>query len=531
MLKALLKKQLLEMTAFLRRSSVTGRSRSGWRLAAAGALAAALLLLVMGSVGVLAALLCAPLAAAGLEPLYFALLGAQALAVGVMGGGFAAYGTLYCPRDNELLLALPIPPGLLLAVRMGAVWLWGAGYLAVILVPGYIAYFLLAAQPGPAALAMLPVTVLLACLTLAASCLAGWAAAALSGRLARYKAALSLLYAALLLGLAVGLNLLMQRGLTWLLTHMEEAAAGLRADAGALWLLGCAAAGQPAALAALAAVSLGALALAWLWLRRSYPRLLAARPAAPKAAWDAAKRPPRRRSLRRALLGRELRRLAGCTSYMVNGMLGSLCLAAAAPALVWQAGAARGLLARLPAGTAPALGAAALCSLVSMALLTPPSVSLEGRTLWLLQSLPVTPWQALRAKLDLHMVLVGPPALAGALAWLWVLAPRPADAALTLLAVGLYALLCGAAGLVLGVCLANLHWTNEAAAVKQGAAPVAALFVNWAALAVLCGLWLAARRPLGGTGALALCCAAMAAGCAGALGWLRRCGAKRFAQL
>ena len=45
-----------------------------------------------------------------------------------------------------------------------------------------------------------------------------------------------------------------------------------------------------------------------------------------------------------------------------------------------------------------------------MNLLTPPSVSLEGKTLWLLQSLPVTPWQALRAKLDLHLACTLPPA-------------------------------------------------------------------------------------------------------------------------
>ena len=121
MLTVLLKKQWLEMTASLRRSSVTGRVRTGWKAAAFLVLAACVVLLVMGSVGALAALICQPLSDAGLDWLYFALMGAGALLAGVLGGGFAAYGTLYCARDNEQLLALPIPPGLILAARMASV--------------------------------------------------------------------------------------------------------------------------------------------------------------------------------------------------------------------------------------------------------------------------------------------------------------------------------------------------------------------------------------------------------------------------
>ena len=35
-----------------------------------------------------------------------------------------------------------------------------------------------------------------------------------------------------------------------------------------------------------------------------------------------------------------------------------------------------------------------------------PSVSLEGKSLWLLQSTPVTPWQVLRAKLSMELSLL-----------------------------------------------------------------------------------------------------------------------------
>ena len=54
---------------------------------------------------------------------------------------------------------------------------------------------------------------------------------------------------------------------------------------------------------------------------------------------------------------------------------------------------------------------AALCALASMNDMSAPSVSLEGKNLWLIQSLPITPWQVLRAKLLLHAGLTGIPML------------------------------------------------------------------------------------------------------------------------
>ena len=62
-------------------------------------------------------------------------------------------------------------------------------------------------------------------------------------------------------------------------------------------------------------------------------------------------------------------------------------------------------------GVVPVLMCAAVCLLASMNDMAAPAVSLEGRNLWLVQSLPVVPWQALRAKLDVQLVLTGVPVL------------------------------------------------------------------------------------------------------------------------
>lgn len=53
----------------------------------------------------------------------------------------------------------------------------------------------------------------------------------------------------------------------------------------------------------------------------------------------------------------------------------------------------------------------AVCAAASMNDLTAPSISLEGKNLWIVRSLPVTSWQILRAKLRMHVILTLIPAL------------------------------------------------------------------------------------------------------------------------
>lgn len=62
-------------------------------------------------------------------------------------------------------------------------------------------------------------------------------------------------------------------------------------------------------------------------------------------------------------------------------------------------------------GTVLLLVTIMLCGLTSMDIMTAPSISLEGKSLWIAQSLPVTPWQVLRAKLDMQLILNGIPVM------------------------------------------------------------------------------------------------------------------------
>lgn len=179
----------------------------------------------------------------------------------------------------------------------------------------------------------------------------------------------------------------------------------------------------------------------------------------------------------------------------------------------------------------PVLLSAALCLLASMNDMAAPSVSLEGRQLWLAQSLPVTPWQVLRAKLDMQLLLTGVPLLFCALCAVIVLPGGAAEMALASSVALLYTLLSALAALALGLRLPNLTWTNEITPIKQGGSVMLALFVNWFYAIALGGLYFLCGRYLSAAAYLALAAAVTAAVCALLLRWVKQRGTRIFAAL
>lgn len=384
MIRALLKKQLLELGAAFVRSSKTGKQRSRVGTFGYTLLFAALMLLVMLSFGSMALPLAVTLVPQGLDWLYFVLMELSALTVSVLASAFTSYGHLFRCRDNQQLLALPIPPGTIFAVRCGGVYLTGLIYLLLAWVPSVVCYALAAPRPGGALLAALPVA-----LALAAACMA------LCGKV----------------------------------------------------------------------------------LAKPYLRLLTLEPGRAKAEYRAKtqkKQPPRR-----ALLRRELLHLGACPMWLLNCALSSLLLPVLGAAALWKASDLRAFTAAYLPESLPMLVCGMVCAIAAMNFITAPSVSLEGGTLWLLQSLPVAPQQVLRVKVELQLLLTLPGAWFCAGCAMAALRIPAGQGLLVMVVLAAFVWLTAQMGLALGLCLPNLHWVSEAAVVKRSAASMLAMFGGW----------------------------------------------------
>lgn len=142
MLKLLLKKQLFEIFRSYFYDAKKNKARS--RLATALYIGLFVLLMagILGGIFTLLAVkLCGPLAAAGLDWLYFALMGLIAVLLGAFGSIFNTYAGLYLPKDNDLLLSMPVPVSSLVAARLSGVYLMGLMYSAVVILPAVIIYW------------------------------------------------------------------------------------------------------------------------------------------------------------------------------------------------------------------------------------------------------------------------------------------------------------------------------------------------------------------------------------------------------
>lgn len=525
--RALFRKQLREQGAFLVRSASTGRHRTRAGRLAFGALYGGIVLLVMGSFLSLAWPLGELLLPAGQEALYFLTMELLALAVGVFAGAFSSYGSLFQARDNDLLLAMPIPLWMLFAVRMSGLYAMCLFYLLLLWVPAEVVYGLYAASPLGGLLSAVPMALVLAGAATLLAALLGWVVALCTAR-AAHK---TLVTVAATLGLAVVYGLAYQRGMAQLEQVLGQAALGGSDTAltGAGHFLGRAACGEPLLLLVLTVGIVLLCAALGRALSEPYLTLMTTRRGAVKRTRA---RLARRSSLRRTLLRRELLHLGSSASYLLNCAMGSLALLLLSGAMRYKADALRALAARLPAQE---LGAVLLTFTVvlvaGMNLLTVPSVSLEGEQLWQLQSLPVTPWQVLRAKLDLHLLVTLPPALLCLACGLVLLRTPWILVLLAGLLVALDVVFTAAAGLMFGVTMPQFHWTSEMAVIKQNPSVLLALLVNWAAGFVLgMGvLVLAQFVPTEAAWMAALGILALADGAA--LRWLKTKGAERLQRL
>ena len=481
MIRALLRKQLRELGAAFLRSSKTGKARSRASAVGYALLFAVLVVVLMLCFAGMALPLASVLLPAGLDWLYFASMGLTALLVSVLASAFTSYSGLFQSRDNELLLSLPIPPAVIFGVRVSTVYLACLIYLLMAWVPAVVCYGLLAAHPLAGVLCSIPMALVLAGAACILAVLLGWAVALANDR-ARHKSLVTVVCSLVFFALYYAGFLRVQDILDDLLADAAQSGVALARAAWPLRLLGGAAAGELPALVGLVLGTVLCFAVFCKLLEKPYLRRMTARKGTARTAYHARKARPV--SLRQALLRRELLHLGSSSAYMLNSAMGTLGLLVLGGVSLWKADLFARFAQALPEGV-PVLVCCAVCAVSAANFLTTPSVSLEGRTVWLLQSLPIPSWQALCAKLELHLLLTGVPAALCLVCMQAAVQMPPVYFCLTLLEAELFVLLSAEMGLALGLVLPNLHWTSEAAVIKMSGCTLLSMAANLVAVLVL----------------------------------------------
>ena len=532
MLRILLKKQLAEVFKGYFYDAKKNRMRSRWAIAGWIVFFFVIMVGMLGGIfTVLSLSLCGGLVQVGVGWLYFLLMSGIAVLLGAFGSVFNTYSGLYLAKDNDLLLSMPIPVGTIMAARLLNVYLMGAMYASVVLLPALIVYWITAGATAAHVLYGLVLLLVVTGIVLLLSCLLGWVVAKISLRL-KNKSFITVVVSLLFITAYYFFYFKANAFIRTLLLNAEVYGKKIRGAAGGLYLFGRIGEGDWLAAALFTAVTALLLALVWTLMRRSFLRIATSAGAVEKRRY--VEKAVKEKGVFGALLAKEFARFGSSANYMLNSGLGILLIPLCGVLLLLKGRALcavlDGVFTSCP-GTAAVLLCTALCTLSSMNDMAAPSVSLEGKSLWIPQSLPVEPKTVLRAKLSLQLILTLLPMLfAGVCAALAV----EGSVALRFLVVAMplgYAVFSALFGLFLGVRMPLLDWTNEVAPIKQSGAVAIVLFGGWGMSIALGGLYLLVGHKLGAATYLLLWTALLAAASLLLLRWLDTKGAAAFTAL
>ena len=435
--------------------------------------------------------MCGPLTEAGVGWLYFDVFSLIALALGVFGSVFNTNAALYLPKDNDLLLSMPIPARTIVTARLLGVYLLGLMYSGCVLLPSLIVYWIFGRFTagtlfgGLMLLAVISVTVL--CL----SCLLGYVVAKVSRRL-KNKSVITVLLSLAFIGAYYFVYFKAQ---TLLQTLAENAAYYGEKIKGSAWILyffGRTGEGDLLAVGAFLLAAAALTALTWVLLSKSFFNIAGSTGAVSRVKYK--EKRAKEASPAAALVRREFARFLSCPIYMLNCGLGVLLIPAAGIAMLLKGE----LLLSVIGNALPfrpqaiiVLFAAAVCMLSSMNDISAPSVSLEGKALWLVKSMPVASAAVLRAKLAPQLILTLPAVLFCYACGAYRL--RTLGLPVLLLGCGValaYVLLGALFGLFLNLKSPMLDWTTEMIPIKQSMSVTVALISGWGYAILLGGGYL-----------------------------------------
>lgn len=479
MLRILVRKQLMEIFRAYFCDAKKNRARS--KAAVIGYFVLFLVIMVGllgGMFTMLAKTLCDPLMGVEMDWLYFAIMGLMGILLGVFGSVFNTYSGLYLAKDNNLLLSMPIPVGVLMTSRLLTVYLMGLMYSAVILVPSVLVYWISGGFSVGSLIGGICLIVLISLFVLTLSCMLVWIVAQISLKL-KNRSMITVLVSVLFFAAYYFFYFKAQAMIQELVMHAAVYGELLIEKAYPLYVFGKTGVGDIGSIGIVSAVVIVSGLLVWKLISHSFLGMATSSGNTVKREYRG--KLVRQKGVMSALITRELTHFTASPTYMLNCSLGSLFLVIAGIALVWKGSdviSVMNLIFEERPGSAAVLLCTLVCMLAGMNDMTAPSISLEGKNLWLVQSLPVDMWKVLQAKVYSQLIVTGIPTVFAFLCMILIYPFTPVELVIAALMISSFVLCSALFGLFVGVKMPIMNRTSEIAPIKQSMGALIVLFTG-----------------------------------------------------
>lgn len=429
--------------------------------------------------------------------LNYALLGIIAIAFGLFAIVFNTANALYNAKDNDLLLSMPIKPEHILISRVSLLYGLALIYISVIWLPACIVpLFVYKSSP----LLLIVDVILLFVLALFVSVLGcgfGYIVAYITNK-TKNKSIVTVLLSIIFLGAYYFVCFKFDSLLQTIMENSDKIANIISTWINLIYQLALAASGNILGFIIFTGVTIILAIICFYILKNSFSKIIIN---SNKVTISKTKVQYKTKSnIQSTLLAKEFKRFISLPIYLMNCGLGCLLILAIAVGVVIKRNDIPELIMVLDAINPNAINyipigiIAIICLIQSIGSISTPSISLEGKSLWILKSLPIDTYEILNAKKLLHFLFNVIPALISASVICIVFKLEYSVSIYVCVAILLYTELSACIGVILSLINPNFNWTSETQPVKQAMNILYAMIINTILVICIVGICFLTRN-------------------------------------
>lgn len=409
---------------------------------------------------------------------------------------FAGQGLLFSTKDLDLVLSLPVSSFSVMLARLLALYLEALMMVELMLIPTGIAYLIYGGSGGVLFMVLLLVMgVFLALLPTLICLVFGTVISLLVSRM-RHKNLFNILFSLLFVGLILVGSMSLGGGAATIATNIEGLRASLSSIAPLNWVVQGLV--RPNVLYLLLVAALCAVpffALAWLF-SLFYKRLLTA------LSSHAMRQNYKLQNVRggsagKALLKKEAGKFFGTPAFVLNNGVGIIIVLGASIFAAIKKSSINELVAvflNIDGGEViteliPPILLLAVVFMLSTAYIAAVSISLEGKTLWILKEAPISTGRIFAAKAGFNFLISGGATLLTMPILGYAFSILVADVVGMLLVGLLVSAFTSASGLYINLLFPRMDAENDTVVIKQSASAITCMLATWVLLLLGAGVY------------------------------------------
>lgn len=412
--------------------------------------------------------------------LYFPLGMISSMMFALVGSIFAAQSYLFDSKDNDLLLSMPIKPSAVLLSRMLSLFLLNAVYSYLFYIPIGIAYGKFFHFSAETFIYYLVSLISIPACTTALSCIFGYLFGKISSRIPN-KNLLTVVFGFLMLFLFITVGLNLGPLVSLLMEQIEVVADMIETSFTLLYWYGVATnSGGLLYFLPLFAIFAVMPVIAYLFLSTKFMRMITHKAIHKKKKY--VEKPMKKTNLQYALIKKEVGYFLSIPGYVMNAGMSTIMAVLLGVTIILKGELlVKWLPLMFPDAQSNLIAlmiGSSLAMCCTMNDVTAPSISLEGKTLWILKSTPIKPMTIFVSKAVLSPIVSLPGVIFTAIVSGIFLQLNSLDVLFVILTPILACLFSGFLGVCVNLKFPRFDWSAEITVIKQSLSVIITLLVS-----------------------------------------------------